>query len=41
VFVHNFVGAKVGALGITDSNRNLLKSGYTKRRPEELAVLTR
>jgi hypothetical protein len=41
VFVPNFVGAKVGALSITDSNRHLLKSGYTKRRPEELAVLTR
>ena len=41
VFVPNFVGAKVGALGITDANRHLLQSGYTKRRPEELAVLTR
>ncbi|KAG2500348.1 hypothetical protein HYH03_001922 [Edaphochlamys debaryana] len=41
IFVPNFVDAKVGALEITDANRHLLKSGYTKRRPEELAVLTR
>lgn len=41
VFVPSFVGAKVGALEITDDNRPLLQSGYTKRRPEELAVLTR
>lgn len=41
VFVPNFVGAKLGALEITDANRHLLRSGYTKRRPEELAVLTR
>ncbi|KAK9807835.1 hypothetical protein WJX72_010616 [[Myrmecia] bisecta] len=33
--------AKVGALQITDKNRHLLQSGYSKRRPEELAVLTR
>ena len=26
---------------ITDSNQHLLRSGYTKRRPEELAVLSR
>jgi len=41
VFVKNFVGAKLGALEITDSNRQLLKSGYTRRRAEELPVLTR
>jgi hypothetical protein len=41
VFVPNFVGAKVGALEITAANTHLVKSGYTKRRPEELAVLTR
>ncbi|GLC42260.1 hypothetical protein PLESTB_000648900 [Pleodorina starrii] len=41
VFVPNFVGAKLGALSITDANRAKLQSGYTKRRPEELAVLTR
>mmetsp|Transcript_4367 Transcript_4367/g.11853 ORF Transcript_4367/g.11853 Transcript_4367/m.11853 type:complete len:257 (+) Transcript_4367:57-827(+) len=41
IFVPNFVGAKVGALEITDSNRHLLGSGYTRRRPEELAVLSR
>eukprot|EP00197_Chlamydomonas_leiostraca_P007911 CAMPEP_0202862186 /NCGR_PEP_ID=MMETSP1391-20130828/3319_1 /ASSEMBLY_ACC=CAM_ASM_000867 /TAXON_ID=1034604 /ORGANISM="Chlamydomonas leiostraca, Strain SAG 11-49" /LENGTH=215 /DNA_ID=CAMNT_0049541683 /DNA_START=122 /DNA_END=769 /DNA_ORIENTATION=- len=41
VFVPNFVGAKVGALRVSDDNRHLLRSGYTKRRPEELAVLSR
>ncbi|GAX79916.1 hypothetical protein CEUSTIGMA_g7356.t1 [Chlamydomonas eustigma] len=41
IFVENFVGAKLGALKITESNRSKLNSGYTKRRPEELAVLTR
>jgi hypothetical protein len=41
IFVPNFVGAKLGALEITDANRPLLQSGYTKRRPEEMAVLTR
>ena len=41
LFVPNFVGATVGALPITDGNRHLLRSGYTSRRPEELAVLTR
>lgn len=41
VFVPNFVGAQVGALRITDDNRALLRSGYSRRRPEELAVLTR
>ena len=41
LFVPNFVGATVGALAILDANRHLLRSGYTRRRPEELAVLTR
>lgn len=41
LFVPNFVGAKVGALRITPKNRRLLRSGYTRRRPEELAVLAR
>lgn len=41
LFVPNFVGATVGALPITEENRHLLRSGYTSRRPEELAVLTR
>lgn len=41
VFVPNFVGAKLGALEITPANRHLLQSAYSKRRPEELAVLTR
>jgi hypothetical protein len=34
-------GGKVGALEITAENKHLLRSGYTRRRPEELAVLTR
>ena len=41
IFVPNFVGAKLGALPITDSNRRHLQCGYSRRRPEELAVLTR
>lgn len=41
VFVKNFVGAKLGALEITPANRQLLRSGYSRRRPEELPVLTR
>ncbi len=41
VFVGNFVNARLGCLEITEQNRKLLRSGYTKRRPEELAVLTR
>ncbi len=41
MFVPNFCGALCGALAITDSNRHLLRSGYAKRRPEELAVLAR
>lgn len=41
VFVRNFVGAKLGALQITDENRHLLQCGYSRRRPEELPVLAR
>ena len=41
VFVPNFVGARLGALPITGSNRQHLQCGYSRRRPEELAVLTR
>lgn len=41
IFVPNFVGAKLGALAITESNRKLLQSGYSSRRPEELPVLSR
>lgn len=41
VFIPNEWGCRVGALLITDENRHLLRSGYSKRRPEELAVLTR
>jgi hypothetical protein len=41
VFVPNFVGAPLGALPITPDNEHLLRSGYSARRPEELAVLTR
>jgi len=41
VFVPNFVGAELGALEITETNRHLVRSGYKKRRPEELAVLSR
>ena len=41
IFIPNFSEAKVGAVEVTESNRHLIKSGYTKRRPEELAVLTR
>lgn len=41
IFVPNFVCAKLNTLEITDENRHLLSTGYTRRRPEELAVLTR
>lgn len=34
-------GAKLGALEITAANKQHLRSAYTRRRPEELAVLTR
>ena len=41
LFVPNMVGAKLGALVITNENRQHLQCGYSQRRPEELAVLTR
>ena len=41
IFVENFVGAKLGALAIEQGNQKLLQSGYSRRRPEELPVLTR
>ena len=41
LFVPNMVGAKLGALVITHKNRQHLECGYSRRRPEELAVLTR
>lgn len=41
VFVPNEWGCTVGALEILENNRHLLLSGYTRRRPEELPVLTR
>jgi hypothetical protein len=41
LFIPNFVGARLGALRITEQNRGRLQCGYSQRRPEELAVLTR
>ena len=41
VFIPNEWGCPVGALNITDENRHLLTSAYTRRRQEELPVLTR
>ena len=41
IFVPNFPGAKLGSLAITKDNVHLLKSGYSRRRPEELPVLSR
>lgn len=41
IFVPNFTGAKLGSLSITQQNRHLLQSGYSRRRPEELPVLSR
>jgi hypothetical protein len=41
IFIPNFSDACVGSILITEGNVKKLKSGYTKRRPEELAVLTR
>ena len=41
VFVPNFVNAKVACVEITKENEHLLKSGYSKRAENELAVLTR
>jgi hypothetical protein len=41
VFIPNEWSCTVGALPITDENKHLIRSAYTRRRPEELAVLTR
>jgi len=41
VFIPNEWGCTVGALPITDANCHCLRSAYTRRRPEELPVLTR
>ena len=41
VFVPNFVDAKVATVEITKENEHLLKSGYSARSANELAVLTR
>jgi len=41
VIIPNEWSCTVGALPITDENRHLIRSAYTRRRPEELAVLTR
>lgn len=41
IFVPNFTGAKLGSLAINKDNVKLLKSGYSRRRPEELPVLSR
>ena len=41
VFVPNFVKAKVATVEITKENEHLLKSGYSARFENELAVLTR
>jgi hypothetical protein len=42
VFVPNFIaGLKPGAVAVTPENEAHLKSAYSRRRPEELAVLTR
>ena len=41
VFVPNFVNAKVATVEITKENEHLLKSGYSARSKNELAVLTR
>lgn len=40
-FAPNFCGATCGTAAITNHNRHLLRSGYIKRRPEELPVLAR
>ena len=41
VFIPNDYECTVGAIPITEDNVHLLRSGYTRRRPEEIAVLTR
>jgi Protein of unknown function (DUF3228) len=38
IFVPNFAGAPLGALRITPDNERHLRSGYMRRRPEELPV---
>lgn len=40
-FVENFTETKTGTLPITLENFNYLRTGYSSRRKEELAVLTR
>jgi hypothetical protein len=41
IFLQNFTQAKCGALAVTQSNRHLLRSGYSSRTPSELPVLQR
>ncbi|KAL6776568.1 FAP25 [Auxenochlorella protothecoides x Auxenochlorella symbiontica] len=41
LFIPNFTDAAVGAERLTPDNVQSLRSGYLKRRPEELAVLSR
>lgn len=41
VFVKSWFECVPGVLPITDANRHAVRSGYTARRPEELAVLSR
>lgn len=41
IFVPNFTEAKVASLPINRENLHLLQSGYSRRRPEELPVLSR
>jgi hypothetical protein len=41
VFIPNEWGCLASALPVTDANVGLLRSGYTRRRPEELPVLAR
>lgn len=41
VFVPNFAGVKLATVAVDDSNKHLIQTAYTSRRPEELAVLSR
>ena len=41
VFVRAWFDVAPGALAVTPANAHKLRSGYTRRRPEELAVLSR
>ena len=41
VFVPNFLGLPVQAVAVTDENRHLVQSGYVRRTPKELPVLSR